>query len=79
MGKLTLEQFRETGRNVLLAESREPELYADLKFGRQYEVGAIALLENGAWLLVIANGQNVDYDVRNLEIILYEEFYLLES
>lgn len=76
MGKLTYEEFVKTGRNMILANTNDPTLYGDLEFGRVYAgFCAIALQPNGKWLLVIENGSWEDWDVQNLEKLLYEEFY----
>ncbi len=77
--KLTLEEFVKTGRNTLLKNTKDPELYGELEFGRVYaDFCMMALIPTGQWLLVIANASWEDWDVRNLEKILYEEFYVYE-
>ena len=78
---MTLEKFRESGKNVRFEDVRDKFAGFDLqqKFGRIYAGNLyIELCDDGQWLLTLGNCDFKNADITVLEKRLYEDWYLHE-
>lgn len=78
--KLSLDEFRATGRNVRFADVPSlKNIDISAEYGRLYEGnGYIELMNDGMWHLVLSNEEWVEDSLPDLERRLYDCFYMEE-